>query len=69
MLQTYDVGVVSRRRWRRTPDVGCCMKHGVATWSQHGRRREEARRYLYVARNLLATLLVMARNMLATFAP
>jgi hypothetical protein len=39
------------------------------TGSQHGRRREEARRYLYVARNLLATLLIMARNTLTTFAP
>jgi hypothetical protein len=33
MLHTYDVGVVSRRRWRRAPDVGCCTQHG----SQHGR--------------------------------
>jgi hypothetical protein len=50
MLQTYDVGVVSRRRWRRNPDVGYHTQRGsqhdrniAATWSQHGKRREEAR--------------------------
>jgi hypothetical protein len=64
------LGFVSRRR---APHVGCCMQHGsqhgrniVATWLQHWGRREEARWRLDVARNMLATWLVMAHNMLAT---
>jgi hypothetical protein len=60
------LGVVSRRRGGRAPDVGCCTQHRsqhgrniVATWSQHVGEVEERRPMLDVARNLV-------RNMLGT---
>jgi hypothetical protein len=66
MLQTCDVGFCVEEGGGKAPDVGCCTQHGsqhgrniVATWSQHGGRREERLLMLDVARNRV-------RNMLAT---
>jgi hypothetical protein len=67
MLQTFDVGCCVEEKGEEAPDVGCCTQHEsqhgrniVATWSQHGGRREEKLLMLDVASNHV-------RNTLAIF--
>jgi hypothetical protein len=50
MLQTCDVGFMSRGRWERASDVGCCTQHEsqrgrniVATWGR-GRKTPDVGR-------------------------
>jgi hypothetical protein len=72
MLQTCGVGCCVEERGEEAPDVGCCTQHGsqhgrniVATWSQHGGRKERLLMLDVVSncvRNIFATHSQHARN-------
>jgi hypothetical protein len=65
MLQTFDVGCCVEEKGEEAPHVRCCTQRGsqhgrniVATWSQHGGRREEKLLMLDVASNRIRNIFI-----------